>query len=91
MFKVIGDSNIYGDGQEAQCRAEELGLEPLDVVVELDDVEVDGIDTSDYPDFADAFISWGVWSDGTDLTDDELDILNEDGDFVYSAVERSIY
>lgn len=56
----------------------------------ISDVEVDGIDTSDYPDFCDAFISYAEY-DGREMTDEELDTLNEDGDFVYSAVESHLY
>ena len=46
------------------------------------DIEIDGIDTRDYPDFCDAFISAAVWNDtGEPLTDEELDALmdSEDG------------
>ena len=39
--------------------------------------EVDGIDHGDYPDYCDAFISTAVLSDGTSLTDDECEELNE--------------
>jgi len=56
----------------------------------ISDVEVDGIDTTDYPDFCDAFISYAEY-DGREMTDEELDVLNEDSDFVYSAVENYLY
>ena len=56
----------------------------------ISDVEVDGIDTRDYPDFCDAFISYAEY-DGREMTDEELDTLNEDSDFVYSAVENYLY
>jgi len=59
------------------------------------DIEVDGIDTRDYPDFCDAFIAHATieLEDGTfrDATDAELDELNEDSDFVYAAVENHLY
>ena len=42
----------------------------------LDDIEIEGVDPSDYPDFCDAFISSATWKDtGEDLTDDELGYL----------------
>jgi len=41
-------------------------------------IEVDGVDSSDYPDFADAFISYAEYEDGTPLTDDELDKLTDE-------------
>ena len=39
------------------------------------DLEVDGVDPKDYPDFSDAYFSYGCYEDGTPLTDDELDKL----------------
>jgi len=39
------------------------------------DLEVDGVDGSDYPDFADAYFSYACYEDGTSLTEDELDKL----------------
>lgn len=63
-------------------------------VQEIADVEVDGIDTADYPDFCDAYIDSavvkenGVWREATD---DELDILSEDRDFVYEQVQNYLY
>lgn len=56
----------------------------------IDNIEVDGIDTTDYPDFCDAFISYAEY-DGREMTDEELDELNENSDFVYSAVESHLY
>ena len=42
----------------------------------ITDLEVDGVNTSDYPDFCDAFFSKGKWIEtGKELTDDELDEL----------------
>jgi len=52
----------------------------------IDNIKVDGIDYSDYPDFADAYIASADY-DGRAMTDEELDLLNEDSDFVYSALE----
>ena len=56
----------------------------------ISDVEVDGIDMGDYPDFCDAFISYAEY-DGREMTAEELDILNDDGDFVYEAVQKHLY
>ena len=39
------------------------------------DLEIDGVDPKDYPDFSDAYFSYGCYEDGTPLTDDELDKL----------------
>jgi hypothetical protein len=56
----------------------------------IDNVVVDGIDYADYPDFCDAYIASADY-DGREMTDEELDLLNDDSDFVYSAVENYLY
>lgn len=56
----------------------------------IDNVDIDGIDYSDYPDFCDAFICAADY-DGEPMTQDQLDIINEDMDFVYSWVENYIF
>jgi hypothetical protein len=40
-------------------------------------LQVDGVDSRDYPDFSDAYFSSGSYEDGTLLTDDELERLND--------------
>ena len=40
----------------------------------ITDIEIDGIDLKDRPDFCDAYICYAVWSDtGVELTDAELE------------------
>ena len=56
----------------------------------IENVEVDGIDTSDYPDFCDAFIASADY-DGEPMTYEQLDELNEDADFVYECVLNKLY
>jgi len=51
----------------------------------IDNIEVDGIDTKDYPDFCDAYIVSADY-DGLPMTDEQLDELNEDGDYVYGHI-----
>ena len=40
-------------------------------------LQVDGVDSRDYPDFSDAHFSSGSYEDGTPLTDDELNKLTD--------------
>ena len=47
------------------------------------DLEVDGVDSRDYPDFSDAYFSYGCYEDGTPLTEDELDKLTILADDVF--------
>lgn len=41
------------------------------------EVEVGGVDYHDYPDFSDAYFDSGRYADGTPLTNDELDLLQD--------------
>ena len=43
--------------------------------VDLASLSVEGVDPSDYPDFCDAYLIGGLFMDGTELTDDEMDDL----------------
>ena len=53
---------------------------------QIDNIEVDGIDTKDYPDFCDAYISSSDYK-GREMTEDELDLLNhEHREFVHEKV-----
>lgn len=56
----------------------------------IDNVEIDGIDTNDYPDFCDAFIA-NAYYEGKEMTDKQLDELNQDSDFVYEKVQEHLF
>lgn len=56
----------------------------------ISNVEVENIDFLDLPDFCDAYISYAEY-DGRPMTEEELEVLNEDRDFVYEAVINHIY
>ena len=56
----------------------------------IEDVEIAGIDTRDYPDFVDAFIEAASY-EGRELTDEELEWVNEQSDFVYESVINYMY
>ena len=53
-------------------------------------IEFEDVDTSDYPDFCDAFISYAEL-DGVQMTEAELIELNEDTDFVYNKLMANIF
>lgn len=46
-------------------------------VVDLDSLEVDGIDHDDHPDYSDAYFSYGQFVDGSEMSDDELETLTD--------------
>ena len=56
----------------------------------IDNIEIDGIDTNDYPDFCDAFIVSADY-DGKAMTDAQIDILNEDYGFVHDCVYTQLF
>ena len=56
----------------------------------IDNIEIEGIDTKDYPDFCDAFISSADY-DGEPMNDEQIDELNEDGDFLYESIQNYIF
>jgi len=55
----------------------------------IDNIEMDDVHTWDYPDFCDAFIESADY-DGKEMTDEQLEEINSDGDFVYECVLNHI-
>ena len=50
------------------------------------------INMKDYPEFTDSFIIEAEWKDtGIELSEAEIDALNDDNDFVYDAVQDFIH
>ena len=56
----------------------------------ITNIEVDGIDFKDYPDFCDAFIASADYN-GKPMTDEQLDELNGDSEFLYECVQNHIF
>ena len=40
-------------------------------------LEVDGVDSSDYPDFCDAYFSYATYENGSPLSDIDIDALTD--------------
>lgn len=57
---------------------------------QITDIEMDGIDTKDYPDFCDAYICSATYK-GREMTEEELDQLNDDRDFVYEQTIKRLF
>ena len=55
----------------------------------ITNVFVGGIDMEDFPDFCDAYIESADY-DNREMTDEELDILNEDGSFISEHAHSQI-
>lgn len=63
--------------EESTSVTEASGIMISGKEVDTASLQVDGVDSSDYPDFADAYISQASFVDGTDLSDDEMNQLND--------------
>ena len=57
---------------------------------DVEDIKIEDIDYKDAPDFCDAFIA-SATINGHDATDEELDELNDDSEFVFACVEKYLY
>ena len=56
----------------------------------IDNIEFDGIDYDDYPDFCDAYILNADY-DGVEMTEEQLELINDDRDFIYEALMKHLY
>lgn len=56
---------------------------------QIDNIEFDGIDHSDYPDYSDAYIV-SADCNGIPLTEDEIEELNQDSQFVYESLMEQL-
>lgn len=73
-------------GTQFQFNCSERGA----YTAQISNIEIDGLDRHDYPDFVDAFIM-DAKVDGRQATDEELDQMNDDGEFRYDQVMESVY
>lgn len=61
-------------------------------MIDPSSVEVENVHSNDYPDFVDAYISYAQYKNGKPLTDQELDMLNDQhSDFVQQAAHKSVF
>lgn len=56
----------------------------------ISNIEVDGIDTADYPDFCDAFIASAEYN-GKQMTYQQLEEVNEDSGFIHDCVQNQLF
>mgnify|MGYP005994566875 CR=1 FL=1 len=82
--------NPYGDEEKNSESLTEKDYSYLQDYDKIDNIVVDGIYKSDYPDFCDAFVESADY-DGRELTGYELDLLNEDSEFVYKCVQAQLF
>ena len=56
----------------------------------ISNIDIDGIDHKDAPDYCDAFICSCDY-DGREATDEELDLINENSEFIHEQVYEYLY
>tara|TARA_R110000796_G_scaffold88693_1_gene191458 strand:+ start:150 stop:878 length:729 start_codon:yes stop_codon:yes gene_type:complete len=65
-----------------------------DALTDIDhgSIEIEGIDMNDYPDFVDAYIAAANFEDGSPLTDEELNQLNDEmADEIHDLAYQSLF
>lgn len=56
----------------------------------IDNIAMGGVDTADYPDFCDAYIESADYK-GIEATEEEIDIMNADSDFVHECLQDWLF
>ena len=51
----------------------------------IDNIEFDGINHDDYPDYCDAYIVSADY-DGVEMTEEQIELLNDNRDYVYEKL-----
>ena len=85
--KALGNMNeqglAEGTGRGIMLNGKEVDMRSL---------EIENVDPRDYPDFSDAYIGRASFTDGTDLSDQEMDQLNDEhGDLVHELAYDSLH
>lgn len=59
--------------------------------IDYSTVQIEDVNMSDYPDFCDAFVSYAEYTDGTPVSDEDLEKLNEDKYLIDELIHDSLY
>ena len=79
---------LYGKPEDELDESATRGIMINGKEVDYASLEIDGVDSSDYPDFSDAYFSSGYFTDGTEMSDEDLDDL---ADTYGELVNRKAY
>ena len=97
LTSALVETVYSNQGTRFQCSLSDLNelSRTATEVIKLDyskisNVKVEGIDMADYGDFCDAYIESADY-DGREMTDEELEVLTEDSQFVNEAVFAQLY
>ena len=88
--EVIQEFEVSDDDIEIEDNDPASFEEIMDQVgIDYSSIEIDGVDSRDYPDFVDSYVSYAEWNDGIELTDEELEHLNNLEEFQILAQEKA--
>jgi len=88
--EVIREFEVSDDDIEIEDNDPASFGELMDQVgIDYSSIEIDGIDERDAPDFVDSYISYAEWNDGTELTDKDLEQLNDMSEYQALAQEKA--
>ena len=59
-------------------------------LTKITNLTFEDIDHSDYPDYCDAFISYADYN-GKPMTEEQLDEINEDSEFIYERLFEYLF
>ena len=83
---------LYGKPEDELDESASRGIMVNGKEVDYASLEIDGVDSSDYPDFSDAYFSSGYFTDGTQMSDEDLDQLaNTYGELVNRKAYDSLH
>ena len=78
--KYTGETSTWGNG---------IVMKAINTKM-IQDTEV-WVNTSDYPDFCDSYFESARWIDGSELTEEELEYLENDSGYLYECCERQLH
>jgi len=88
--EVIQEFEISDDDIEIEDNDPASFEELMDQVgIDYSSIEIDGIDERDAPDFVDTYVSYAEWNNNTELTDEDLEHLNNLEEFQILAQEKA--
>jgi len=86
MLDTYNDNNFNSNNPDNFPESEEIDLD----YSLISNVSFGGIDPSDYPDFCDAYIEYAEYN-GVEMTEAELEIINEDIGYWYDDIVQACF
>ena len=86
MLDTYNDNNFNSNNPDNFPESEEIDLD-YDLI---DNVVFGGVDPEDYPDFCDAYIESADY-DGVEMTEAQLEIVNEDIGYWHDDIIQSCF